>query len=154
MVKFTDDMKTSGFELIPEGVTILKVEELKPVQNMGKIREYKARFCDSKGRKLFNNYNVSPTNKYYTQAMRSFYSLLNKGCALTEDASGEINEEEAVGRYIIARIKHTEGNDGRIFQNLGYVIGNASSFDDDISQWRDDVPAKVANDEVEDDPYL
>ena len=121
-MKFTSEMKSAGFELIPEGVTILKVTEMKPNVNAGKIKDYRVTFVDSAGRKIFNTYNVNPNNKYYLQAMRSFYSLLKTGCALYEDANGESNEMEAVGCYIVAKIKHSEGNDGRVFQNLGYII--------------------------------
>lgn len=163
MVRFTSEMKSSGFELIPEGVTILKVTELKANATAGKVKDYRATMVDSAGRKIFNTYNVNPNNKYYMQAMRSFYSLLKTGCALTE-VDGEIDENQAVGRYIIAKIKHTEGNDGRTFQNLGYIIGNASGFDDDISEYVEreaERDARVAQSnrvsapvaEVEEDPY-
>lgn len=162
MVRFTNEMKSSGFELIPEGVTILKVTELKANATAGKVKDYRVTMVDSAGRKIFNTYNVNPNNKYYMQAMRSFYSLLKTGCALTE-VDGEIDENQAVGRYIIAKIKHTEGNDGRTFQNLGYIIGNADSFDDDISEYvereaeRDarfaQKPKAVPVAEVDEDPY-
>lgn len=152
-MKFTDEMKTSGFELIPEGVTILKVTELSPVLNMGKVKQYKAVFKDSKNRTLFNRYDVS--GKYATQAMRSLYTLLTKGCDLEEDYEGNIDETKAVGCYIVARVKHNPGNDGRVYQNLGYILAHAESFDDDISEYRNDeesVPKK-ANPIIEEDPY-
>jgi hypothetical protein len=86
--------------------------------------------------------------------MRSLYSLLKKGCALDEDEDGEINEQDAVGKYFVVRIKHTEGSDGRVFQNLGYILGHATSFNDDISEFADDAPAAPkARPIVEDDPY-
>lgn len=157
-MKFTSEMKSAGFELIPEGVTILKVTEMKPNVNAGKIKDYRVTFVDSAGRKIFNTYNVNPNNKYYLQAMRSFYSLLKTGCALYEDANGEINEMEAVGCYIVAKIKHSEGNDGRVFQNLGYIITHATGFNDDISEYvareeHRDAAVNAAKQEVEEDPY-
>lgn len=155
MVRFTEETRMGGgFELIPEGVTILRVKELSPVMNMGKINKYKGKFEDSRGRMIFNDYNVSSTNKYRVQAMRSLYSLLKKGCELFEDEDGEIDEQEAIGKYFIVRIKHTEGSDGRIFQNLGYILGHANSFNDDISEFADDAPAATKTvPVVDDDPY-
>lgn len=152
MVRFTDETRSGGFELIPEGVTILRVKELKPVMSMGKITKYKGKFEDSRGRLIFNDYNVAPTNKYRVQAMRSLYSLLKKGCELEENYDGEIDESEAEGKYFVARVKHTEGSDGRKFQNLGYILGHVDSFNADISEFDSDAPRREPAPEI-DDPY-
>lgn len=152
MVRFTDETRSGGFELIPEGVTILRVKELKPVMSMGKINKYKGKFEDSRGRLIFNDYNVAPTNKYRVQAMRSLYSLLKKGCELEENYDGEIDESEAEGKYFVARVKHTEGSDGRTFQNLGYILGHVDGFNADISAFDDAAPRKEPVPEI-DDPY-
>lgn len=152
MVRFTDETRSGGFELIPEGVTILRVKELKPVMSMGKINKYKGKFEDSRGRLIFNDYNVAPTNKYRVQAMRSLYSLLKKGCELDENYDGEIDESEAEGKYFVARVKHTEGSDGRTFQNLGYILGHVDGFNADISAFDDGAPRKEPVPEI-DDPY-
>ena len=65
---------------------------------------------------------------------------------------------EAVGCYIVAKIKHSEGNDGRVFQNLGYIITHATGFNDDISEYVEreehrDAAINAAKQEVEEDPY-
>lgn len=153
MVRFTEETRTGGFELIPEGIAILRVRELNPVMQMGKVTKYKGKFEDSRGRLIFNDYNVSPTNKYRVQAMRSLYSLLKNGCALGEDEDGEIDESEAVGKYFAAKIKHTEGSDGRKFQNLGYILGHANGFNDDISTYEAREPRAEVATVVDDDPY-
>lgn len=166
MVKFTEDMKNGGFERIPAGVTILKVTKMKPISNMGKIKEYKGEFEDCKGRKVWNNYNMNPKNQWYLNSMRAFYSLLKTGCGLIETADGEIEPEDAVDKYFVAKIKHTEKG-SNTYVNLGYVIAHAESFEDDISEYierenaRDakkndtveEVAEDVSSDDDEDDPY-
>lgn len=164
MVKFTKDMKTTGFEKIPAGVTILKVVKMKPIGSMGKIKEYKGEFEDSKGRKVWNTYNLNPNNQWYLNSMRAFYSMLKTGCGLIENENDEIEPEDAVGKYFVAKIKHTEKGDNT-YVNLGYVIAHAESFEDDISEHvareeaRDAKSAEkakaepVVEDDDEDDPY-
>lgn len=164
MVKFNDDMKKSGFELMPEGVTVLKVAKMKAVMNQGKIKAYKGEFEDAKGRKVWNDYTMNQKAPYYLPSMRAFYSLLKTGCGLAEDENDEIDPEDAVGCYFVAKIKHTEKDD-RTFVNLGYIVGSADSFDTDISEHvekenkRDKAKAKpkpvetVVEDDEDDDPY-
>ena len=166
MVKFTEDMKNGGFERIPAGVTILKVTKMKPISNMGKIKEYKGEFEDCKGRKVWNNYNMNPKNQWYLNSMRAFYSMLKTGCGLIETADGEIEPEDAVGKYFVAKIKHTEKDD-RTYVNLGYIIAPAESFNTDISEYtekeakRDKAKAEkaakaapvVEDDDEDEDPY-
>ena len=155
MVQFNNDMKKSGFEVMPEGVTILRVKEMKPIANMGKVKEYKGKFEDSEGRMVFNTYNMNPNNQYYLNSMRAFYSLLRTGCALPEDENGNIDAEEATGKFFVANIKHTENN-GRVYANLGWINGHATSFDDAI-EVGGAAPAVAAptstENEEDDDPY-
>lgn len=136
-------MKSSGFEKMPAGVTILKVTKMKPIQAMGKLKEYKAEFEDAKGRKVWNNYTMNKNNSWYLPSMRALYSMLKTGCNLTENAEGEIEPEDAVGKYFVAKIKHTEKGDNT-YVNLGYTIASAESFDDDISEY---VAKEAARDE-------
>lgn len=134
MVKFTEDMKKSGFENVPAGINILRVKSVKANKSQGKLKEYKVALVDSQGRQVFKTYTMNEKNQYFMQSMRSFYSLLKTGCGLTEDENDEIDPESAVGKLVIAKINHNEGNDGRVFANLGWVLGSATSFQDDISE--------------------
>lgn len=165
MVKFTDEMKKSGFEKMPEGVTILKVTKMKPIKAQGKLKEYKGEFTDAEGRKVWNNYTMNQNNAWYVNSMRAFYSMLKTGCQLAETEDGEIDPEQAVGKFFVAKIKHTEKGDN-VYVNLGYTIAHAESFDDDISEYvekeaaKDEKAAKTDvvedtedDDEGEDDPY-
>lgn len=148
MVRFTEDMKSAGFEVMPEGPCVLRVKKVTPVKQNGKLRELKFTFEDSKGRLVFNNYNMNPNASYYANAMKALYSLLKTGCALEEDEDGSIDEMKAVGRYFRTTIKHTKSNDGtRTFANLGYIEGHATGFDDEA----DDVVSD--EDDFDDDPY-
>ncbi|WAX16255.1 hypothetical protein EL753P1_00033 [Eggerthella phage EL753P1] len=165
MVKFNDEMKKSGFDLMPEGVTVLKVSKMKPVMNQGKIKSYKGEFEDANGRKVWNDYTMNQKASYYLPSMRAFYSLLKTGCGLVEDENDEIDPEDAIGRYFVAKIKHTEKDD-RTYVNLGYIIAPAESFNTDISEYtekeakRDKAKAEkavktapVVEDDEDDDPY-
>ena len=71
---------------------------------------------------------------------------------LFEDENGEIDESLAEGKYFVARIKHTEGSDGRKFQNLGYILGHVDGFGADISAFDTDAPRREPAPEI-DDPY-
>jgi hypothetical protein len=166
MVKFNDEMKKSGFDLMPEGVTVLKVSKMKPVMNQGKIKSYKGEFEDANGRKVWNDYTMNQKASYYLPSMRAFYSLLKTGCGLVEDENDEIDPEDAIGRYFVAKIKHTEKDD-RTYVNLGYIIAPAESFNTDISEYtekeakRDKAKAEkaakaapvVEDDDEDEDPY-
>lgn len=130
MLQFTEEMKTAGFEIIPEGEHILKVEEMKPVMQAGKLKKLKVTFVDAKGRKLFNTYDVDPKGKYYVQSMKAMYSLLTTGCGLKPGADGSIDEADAVGKYVIAEVRHnTSESTGRTYANLGYINGHAEGFE-------------------------
>lgn len=150
MVKFDEKFKTAGaFELIPEGEHVLLVKELKPIKQSGKLKEYKLRLVDSKGRSLFNTYNMNPNAQYYEASMRAFYSLLKTGCALDEDADGNIDEAKAVGKYIIAKVKHTQGSNDRTYANLGYIQGHAEGFSNETAPATD----IVSEEDEDEDPY-
>lgn len=153
MVKFVEEHKTAGFEIIPEGETILKVAELKPIMQAGKVKELKATFEDAKGRKLFNRYTMNKNANNYTPSMKALYSLLKTGCDLKEDADGVIDESQAVGCYIVAEVKHTVSEkDGktRTYANLGWINGHADAFDGGVTEKSE--PQIEAIDD-EDDPY-
>lgn len=150
MLKFTEEMKTTGFEIMPEGEHILMVEEMKPVMQAGKVKKLKVTFVDSKGRKLFNTYDVDPKAKYYVQSMKAMYSLLTTGCALKPGADGSIDESDAVGRYVVAEVRHnTSESTGRTYANLGYINGHADGFDGTY----DTEAESTSYDDDDEDPY-
>lgn len=152
MVKFTEDAKKSGFSLMPEGKHILKVEEMKAVRQNGKVKALKLVASNKAGQKVFNNYTLDQRKPYFEGAMKALWSLLHTGCALEEDENGEIAEEDAVGSYFIAQIKHIKSDDGRVFVNLGWIEGHAESFDDEIES--DETKEDTEDsDEDELDPY-
>lgn len=145
MVKFTEESKKSGFEIIPEGEHILKVDEIKQVMQAGKVKALQVTFVDSEGRKLFNRYDLNPKAKYYVQSLRALYSMLTTGCGLVADDDDTIDEMDAIGKYIIAEVKHnTSESTGKTYANLGYINGHAEGFDD--------VPTDVYEEDDE-DPY-
>lgn len=150
MVTFTEEMKTSGFEIVPEGEQILKVEEMKPVMQAGKVKKLKVTFVDSKGRKLFNTYDVDKSARYYVQSMKALYSLLTTGCGLRADNGGTIDESDAVGKYVLAEVRHnTSESTGRTYANLGYINGHADGFDGTY-----DMEAESTSyDDDDEDPY-
>lgn len=146
MVKFTEDAKKSGFEIIPEGEHILKVDEVKQVMQAGKVKALQVTFVDSEGRKLFNRYDLNPKAKYYIQSLRALYSMLTTGCGLTADDDDTIDEMDAVGKYLIAEVKHnTSDTTGKTYANLGYINGHAEGFEDD--------EGVEIYDEDDEDPY-
>lgn len=159
-MKFTEDMKQTGFPLVPAGKNILKVTDFKAVTQAGKTKELKATFEDSKGRKIFNRYVTNPSAKNYIPSMKALYSLLKTGCGLKEDADGNINEMDCIGKHFVADVKHVESGD-RTFVNLGYIDCHATGFDDPKALAKctnketvaETSPVSIEEDDDDEDPY-
>lgn len=159
MVKFTEDAKSTGYSIMEEGIHVLKVTELKPVKRNGRLVELKLTASNKKGEKVWNRYTLDINKSYYNNSMKALYSLLRTGCGLVEDENDEIHELDALGKYFVSEIRHVEGNDGRVFVNLGWIKGHAESFEDDISKYLDEADEKeeeediIFDDDEDDDPY-
>lgn len=157
MVKFTEDAKKSGFTVMEEGIHILKLDELKPIRQAGKLTELKMTASNKQGEKVWNRYTMDERKSWFGGSQKALYSLLSTGCGLKPDENDEINEADAVGKYFVAEIRHAKGNDDRVFVNLGWIKGHVDSFDADISKFSDDFVQDDAADDAadghDDDPY-
>lgn len=123
------------FALVPEGKQILKIMKMAQKKKGNKTdptAPLSVSFKHENGGMIFNNYAMNPKASYYDQAQKALYALLRFGAALEPDDDGVYDEQEAVGKFVVATVVHNpdKNDDEKIYANISYVEGNAKGFDD------------------------
>lgn len=97
-------LSEGGFSLIPEGTTTFKITGVEYKEDFGKM---KVEMQTKSGQKHFENFSLMKANGEINEGALKAFSYFAK-TALNNYSLDEIDEQDLVGCYITATVKHEE----------------------------------------------